>query len=422
MKQVITILIIALYSFNSIGQCIDSTLIDLYTPCTFIYLPVCGCDGNTYPNDCVALNYNGVTQWTQGPCSSTACVDSSLIDPYGICPLVYNPVCGCDGVTYSNDCFAVTGGGVTSWVPGPCTGAPCVDPNQIDLNLDCFSGIQESEPVCGCDGNTYINACVAESKFGITQFTTGPCNANQCISTNQANGNLNCTNQPQNLVCGCDDVTYNSLCEAAEAGVLYFELSACVPPCVDPDLIDNFANCGFDAEIVCGCDTTNYFNNCTAVNFYGIIDYTQGPCATSSCVNQAQIAPNVNCSSAPSAPVCGCDGVTYANECAAFYSAGLSSWSQGPCVNTNDVLRKLLTIEILPNPVENIANIAVSNPTGKKLNIYLNTIAGKKVREIYIGNEVNLNYTFDVDDMEKGIYLLTITSGESVVSEKLITQ
>ena len=34
------------------------------------------------------------------------CIDSSLINPFCICPFIYAPVCACNGIAYSNDCLA----------------------------------------------------------------------------------------------------------------------------------------------------------------------------------------------------------------------------------------------------------------------------------------------------------------------------
>ncbi len=101
------------------------------------------------------------------------CIDPSLINPDLACLDIWDPVCGCDGVTYSNSCNAQNFSGVTEWTAGECENSsvsPCTDLAGIDFGeCDMFLGFALVDgsciPMSGCDwtvdGVNYSGAFLA---------------------------------------------------------------------------------------------------------------------------------------------------------------------------------------------------------------------------------------------------------------------
>ncbi|GEO05888.1 hypothetical protein AAE02nite_35520 [Adhaeribacter aerolatus] len=51
--------------------------------------------------------------------AQTDCIDTAKINPEALCTMQFDPVCGCNKQTYSNACLAENAG-VTAYTKGAC--------------------------------------------------------------------------------------------------------------------------------------------------------------------------------------------------------------------------------------------------------------------------------------------------------------
>ena len=400
------------------NNCIDTSLINPGAVCPAVYAPVCGCDGITYGNDCEAQSH-GVTSYMPGACDSTNtnpgdstntgindCIDSNLIDQGAICPTVYEPVCGCNAVTYDNDCIALAHG-ITNFTLGACGSNPDCYPPYFYYTFDSTRRVVSfMYSSYGISANGTINGAPAggpntnsNSPFTSLLWDFGDGNTSTDINpvhtyADSASGNYTVCLTVTDTATACT----NQYCE-----VLY-----------------NYTNpCTVDFGWTYSNDSVLFTNNTPGIRDSNtIVIWSFG--------NGTVAGGYTNDSTGVSNPGCIYDSTGVYNPCVSVYNTSTGCFAM-VCntiqyfktetgIHNNDMSTS--GFSILPNPAANVFSI-ISNETMMHGKAVIYDMTGRRVLAIQLHSK---NVNLQTDNFNNGVYFVTLENEKGRTTKKLVIQ
>jgi coxsackievirus/adenovirus receptor len=302
--------------------------------CPYEFIPVCGVDGRTYNNRCFAEKIHNVVTDYEGECKLKYFnIEGEVV----LCEREYIPVCGIDGKEYNNRCYAEKVVNVEIKHIGRCLESDFI----VQEYTQPYTTITEENiclpeynPVCGEDNRTYQSYCYAEKIARVRVAYKGKCGEQLPDSTMPIYPHTEeqmCFPE-YNPVCGADGKTYQSYCYAEKINnVRVIYKGKCGEPMqepgkiihVDPNDLTNVIYCDDYYKPVCGADEKTHQNYCVAVKINKTTVVHDGECGTEVPIEPVVCTMEYN-------PVCGSDGKTYSNPCHAK-NAGVYIRYEGEC-------------------------------------------------------------------------------------------